>query len=43
MKPKSVTLAFKRWFSEAGFGELTVPVFQFVRSPSCDLPLTFNV
>jgi hypothetical protein len=27
MKPKSVTLAFKRKFSEAGFGEITVPVF----------------
>jgi hypothetical protein len=40
MKPKSVTLTFKRWFSEADFGELTVPGFQFVASPSRDLPLT---
>jgi hypothetical protein len=24
LKPKSVTIAFKSWFSEAGFGELTV-------------------
>jgi hypothetical protein len=30
MKPKSITLTFKRWFSEAGFGELTIPVFRFV-------------
>jgi hypothetical protein len=34
MKSKSVTLAFKRYFSEAGFGELTVPNFWFVCLPS---------
>jgi hypothetical protein len=33
MKLKSVTLVFQRWFNEAGFGELIVPIFQFVRSP----------
>jgi hypothetical protein len=43
MNPKSVTLAFKCLFREAGFGELTIPVFWFVRSPSCDLPITFRV
>jgi hypothetical protein len=37
MKPKSITLAFKRWFGEAGFGELMVFDFWFVESPSCDL------
>jgi hypothetical protein len=26
-EPKSVTFAFKHWFSGAGFGELTVPGF----------------
>jgi hypothetical protein len=28
-EPKSVTLIFKHQFSEAGFGELTVPNFWF--------------
>jgi hypothetical protein len=27
MRAKSVTLAFKHWFSEAGFSELTVSIF----------------
>jgi hypothetical protein len=35
-KLKSVTLAFKRKFSEASFGELTVLDFWFVKSPSCN-------
>jgi hypothetical protein len=43
MKPKGVTLTIKLWFSEAGFSELTVPVFWFVRSPSYDLLLIFRV
>jgi hypothetical protein len=38
-KSKSVTLAFKRWFSEASFGELTVLDFWFVKLTSCDLLL----
>jgi hypothetical protein len=29
MKPKSVTLAFKHYLSDAGFSELTVPDFLF--------------
>jgi hypothetical protein len=43
VKPKSVTLTFKRWFNEAGFGELTVPGFRFVASPSRDLSLVFDI
>jgi hypothetical protein len=43
MKSKGVTLAFKRWISKAGFGELTVPGFWFVALPSRDLPLTFGI
>jgi hypothetical protein len=39
VKPKSVTLTFKRKFSEAGFCELTVPDIWFVKLPSCDLLL----
>jgi hypothetical protein len=39
MKLKSVTLIFKHKFSEAVFGELTVPDFWFVKSPSRDLLL----
>jgi hypothetical protein len=42
-KPKSVTLEFKCWFSEAGFGELMVPNFHFAKSRSGDLPLVFCV
>jgi hypothetical protein len=41
MKPKSVTLAFKRWFSKAGFGEQTIPIFRFVRSPLFPLEVLF--
>jgi hypothetical protein len=43
MKPKSFTLTFKCLFSEAGFGELTVYDFWFVKSPSCDLALVFHI
>jgi hypothetical protein len=43
VKLKSVTLTFKHWFSETGFGELTVPGFRFVASASHDLPLTFGI
>jgi hypothetical protein len=43
MKPKGVTLIFKRYVREAGFIELTAPDFLFVGSPSCDVPLTFHV
>jgi hypothetical protein len=43
MKQKSITLTIKRWFSEASFGELTVSIFQFLRPPSCDLPVMFHV
>jgi hypothetical protein len=39
MKLKSVTLTFKHKFIYAGFGELTVPDFWFVKSSSCDLLL----
>jgi hypothetical protein len=36
IKPKSVTLAFNRYVSEAGFGELTVLDFWFDESwPLC--------
>jgi hypothetical protein len=30
-EPKSVTIAFKHLFSEAGFGDLTVPDFWFCK------------
>jgi hypothetical protein len=40
---ESVALTFKHEFGEAGFSELMVPDFQFVRSPSCELPLTFGI
>jgi hypothetical protein len=43
IEPKIVTLAFKCLFSGAGFGELTVPIFGFVKSPLCDLVLAFHV
>jgi hypothetical protein len=39
LKPKSVTLAFKRLFGEAGIGELTVFDFWFMQSPSSNLLL----
>jgi hypothetical protein len=39
MKPKDVTIAFKRWIIKASFGELMIFDFQIMGSPSCDLPL----
>jgi hypothetical protein len=41
--PKTIDLAFNRWISEAGFGELIVLDFQFKELPSCDLLLTFCI
>jgi hypothetical protein len=43
MKPKGVSLAFKQWCSEAGFGNLTILSFQFMRSPLRDLLLRIRV
>jgi hypothetical protein len=43
MKLKSVALAFEHWFSEFGFGNLTILSFRFVRSPSRYLLLRVHV
>jgi hypothetical protein len=43
LKPKNVTLAFKRLFSEASFIEQMIADFRFAGSPSCDLAFAFEL